>query len=987
MYRMLLSWYGSHKVLVRVITGLLVLYILAGFVAVPLVIHWVLRNQVSAALQRKVLATRIRANPFTFSVHISELSVSGRDDSPFVQMENLYINVDPLISLFKWGAVVHSMEIGKPRIRIIRTGEDQFNFSDLLVPSQKTAPGDLDLESKPLRVVLGIFKLTSGEIQFIDKSRSIPFESTVSGLEMSMIGLDTQAEAEAFSYHLSGRTEADERLRVDGRADLRPFDAASEVALKGLALAKYAPYYQPFLNAKATDGRIDLHAKLQWSAQNRTVGDLLVTIAGLALKDYSGAETLASLPYLKIEGAAVDLKNRQLRLGRIDSKDARIHIQRNAQGQLNLLTAFAPREIGESEPDAPVTEPDETVPVLAWQILVPELNLENYAIDFEDLRPEPPARISMDRIALAGQNLSTQEHAQGKVNLQMQWADRGTLSTWGDVSLVPLGATLDVAAKSVDIRPLQPYLKQYVQLVVTKGEFNTQGQLKIEPGQTQADIRFAGAASLNGIEAVDAEKAALFSKWKSLFLTGIDLGTAPLRMRIEEVALTDFYNRLIINADGTANIETIFGRRRMAAAAREQAGNIPAAAQTAEEEVTPASGPGPDIRIKTVTLQGGKVDFSDLHVKPNVRLAMQDLGGRISGLDNVKENRADVLLRGTVGSNVPMEIKGQVNPLIEKPFVDLNLTFPAIDLSPFAPYSGKYLGYALDKGQLAFVLSYKVIDNKLTGQNKIQINQLTFGDSVASPQATKLPIKLAVALLKDRQGNIDLDLPVTGDLDDPEFSIGGIILKMIVNLITEIVSAPFKMLGAIFGGGQELAYLDFDPGRSVIAPEQMQKLDALAKILYERPGLNLDIQGQVDPLKDTDGLRQFRFEENLKAAKLKSLVAAGRKAVPLDQIEITPQERDLMIQEAFEAAALPKPRDDKGQLKKLSPPEMEKLLYTAVDISADDLRHLAYQRATAAKEYLLTTGRIEAQRLFLTEPDIENAAQKKSKAQVEFNLK
>jgi len=988
MSHILSLWYGRHRVLFWVITSLIVLYTLAGFVVTPLMVQRVLGNQVSVALQRKVRATRVTFNPFTFSMRIAELSISDRDGSPFVQIGNLSINLDPLISLFKWGVAIQTIQISTPRVRVIRTGQDQFNFSDLLPPSQIEDPKNTSPESKSLRLVLGKFKLTGGQIQYSDRTLSKPFESTVSDLAMTLSGLDTQPEAEAFSYHLGGRTEANELLQVDGRADNQPLSAEADVALKSLALAKYAPYYLSYLNAKVTDGRMDLRAKLHWSEHNRKMGDLLVAITGLALKDSSETETLATVPDFRIEGAAIDLTDRRIQLGRIDSKDARVHIQRNAQGLLNLQAAFAPRAAGQSKPQVPKTEPDKTAPALAWQILVPELNLKNYTMDVEDLQVAPQVRINLHQIDLTAQNLSTREQSQGKVNLQMQWSDKGTLSAKGDVNLVPLQGTLDVTAQTVDIRPLQPYLREFVQMVVTKGEFNTQGQLKIEPKAASTDIKFTGQASLTDFEAVDAEKAALFSKWKSLFLKGIDVSTAPLRVRIDEVALTDFFNRFVIDADGTANIETIIGRQRRVDTAQKPADRPPPVSQTSKADIKPAGAQETDIRIKSVTLQGGKVDFSDLHVKPNVQLVMKDLGGRISGLDNIKEDKADVLLRGMVGGNAPLEIKGQVNPLIEKPFVDLNLTFPGIDLSPFGPYSGRYLGYALEKGQLAFTLSYKVIDNKLVGQNKIKINQLTFGDSVTSPQATKLPVKLAVALLKDRQGNIDLDLPVKGDLDDPEFSMSGIILKMFVNLITDIVSAPFKMLGALFGGGEELSYLAFDPGQSRIAPGRMKKLNTLAKILFERPGLKLEIQGQVEPQKDTDGLRQLRFEENLKATKLKALVAAGRNAVPLDQIEISTPERDAMIQKAFDAATFPKPRDEKGQLKKLSPPEMEKLLYTAITISADDLRQLAYQRASAAKEYLLATGQIDGGRLFVTEPIVEGRqAQKDLKPQVQFNLK
>jgi hypothetical protein len=251
---------------------------------------------------------------------------------------------------------------------------------------------------------------------------------------------------------------------------------------------------------------------------------------------------------------------------------------------------------------------------------------------------------------------------------------------------------------------------------------------------------------------------------------------------------------------------------------------------------------------------------------------------------------------------------------------------------------------------------------------------------VPSPSATKLPIKLAIALLKDRNGNIDLDLPVKGDLDDPEFSIGGIVFKMLGNLILEIVTSPFKILGALFGGGEELSQIDFDPGVAELSAENGTRLDGLAKILFERPGLNLEIQGRFSNEDDSEGLRIARFDRQLKAARLKSMLAAGQRAVPLEDITISDQEREQLVRKAYATADFPKPRDDKGQEKLLPPEEMEKMLYTAIEITDDDLRQLAHQRALAAKTHLLGTGKVPAERLFILEVDAGNR-------QVKFSLK
>ena len=218
------------------------------------------------------------------------------------------------------------------------------------------------------------------------------------------------------------------------------------------------------------------------------------------------------------------------------------------------------------------------------------------------------------------------------------------------------------------------------------------------------------------------------------------------------------------------------------------------------------------------------MDFSDHFIKPNYNARFQDLGGRVSGLESFAEKRADVLLEGMWGSHAPVKITGQINPLIENPYVDLNLNISDIELSPFSPYSGKYIGYILEKGKLTFNVAYRMENRKQEATNGIYINQLTLGDSVESPDAVSLPIKLAIALLKDREGNIVLDLPVSGSLDDPQFKIGKMVLTILKNLIVKIVTSPFAALGALAGGGEGLSYLEFDAGISEINAENGQKM-------------------------------------------------------------------------------------------------------------------------------------------------------------------
>jgi len=349
-------------------------------------------------------------------------------------------------------------------------------------------------------------------------------------------------------------------------------------------------------------------------------------------------------------------------------------------------------------------------------------------------------------------------------------------------------------------------------------------------------------------------------------------------------------------------------------------------------------------------------------------------------------------LKGRLENHSPVEITGRINPLIENSFLDLKIAFRDIEMSPLSPYSGRYLGQMLEKGKLTFELEYLLEDRHLKGKNRVFLSQLELGESVDSDDATTLPIGLAVSLLKDREGNIDLNLPVDGMIDDPEFKIGGVLVTMLKNLIVKIVSSPFAALGAMVGGGEELGYLDFQHGSADLDPAGKEKLDKLVKILFERPKLSIEINGNIDIKNDLDGLRKKKFETLLKGEKLKADLKGGSAVKSLETTTIAEGERGKWLAAAYHASDFPKPRDSDGKIKKLTPEEMEKLLITSMEVTDNDLRLLAVERARITKNYILSSGRIEPARVFIIEPGIgrikestENKAEPKSR--VVFKLK
>jgi hypothetical protein len=396
-----------------------------------------------------------------------------------------------------------------------------------------------------------------------------------------------------------------------------------------------------------------------------------------------------------------------------------------------------------------------------------------------------------------------------------------------------------------------------------------------------------------------------------------------------------------------------------------------------------------NVEIGGITLQGGTIKFTDRYIKPSYSANLTQIGGRVSSLSMKKDTVAEVEVRGKFNDYVPLEITGKVNPWKEHFFVDLTASSTNFELSPLSPYSGKYAGYTIDKGQLSFDLKYLIVQKKLESQNRILLDQFTFGDKVESPDATKLPVRLAIALLKDRKGQIKLDIPVSGNIDDPKFSIWKVVWQILGNLLAKAATSPFALLGSLFGGGEELSYLEFDYGRANLTEPNLKKLDTIVKALDDRPALKLDVQGQVDVERDTEGLKNYLVQKKVKTQKLKDLTKKGSGIVPVDDIMVESTEYEKYLRMAYDAEKFPKPRNIVGLAKTLPVPEMEKLMLTNTVVKDEDLRALANQRATNAKDAILKPGKITSDRVFVVEPKTLTPEKKENlkNSRVDFRLK
>jgi hypothetical protein len=696
-----------------------------------------------------------------------------------------------------------------------------------------------------------------------------------------------------------------------------------------------------------------------------------------------------------IKGGRANLARSELSIDELAVRGTRMLIRRAADGTIESL----------KPPTLRLTQAAGKVEGPAWKVVVAKYRGTDLGVRFEDNAVSPPATQVVSNFNAEVDNISTDPGQTTKLTTRFQFNDKGRCAFSGSVKLAPLEADIKVDVKGIEILPLQPYFAPKLNIAVTRGELALAGDLEIRPGTGGSSLappglagRFKGAATIGDFAAVEKFNSADFLRWKSLHIGQLDLRLGDDALAIGEIALSDFFARAIINPEGKLNLLQMVRHESPEApvpadAAPDQAATTEPAAGKAAAPVAPAKPLPFPLRIERVTLQAGSINFTDNFIKPNYSARLRQIGGRVSGLSTAEGSIADVELRGSYDDVAPLNLTARVNPLSQQPYLDLQADVKGLDMSPFSPYSGKYAGYAIEKGKLSLFVKYKIENRLLTAENRIFLDQLTFGEPVDSPEATKLPVNLALALLKNRRGEIDINLPISGSLDDPQFSVGGLILKVIGNLFVKAVSAPFALLGSMFGGGGgDMSSVEFDYGRAALGAETEKSLENLAKALVDRPALKLEIEGRVDSERDREGLKQVSIERKVRAQKRAQLAKSGVAPGAGEAAEVSAAEYPALLERVYDAEKFPKPRNIIGLAKSLPVAEMEKLILTNTTIDDNDLHALADRRARAVRDWLLAHA-VEAERVFLlpakveaNEGKSENEAKSKG-SRVDFSLK
>jgi hypothetical protein len=696
--------------------------------------------------------------------------------------------------------------------------------------------------------------------------------------------------------------------------------------------------------------------------------NLIVQNGQMAISGSQFSESNENKPLIKIErlaGEGIDLNllNRMVSVKAIKSENADVQAWLTKEGKLNYLTLLPEKGMPSTtekavQPAEKTSEP--------WTIALKSIALTGFGVNFEDRTQAKPVVVQVKPIDFTLRDFTNTNEAKLPVQFSTGFNQHGHIKLDGNVVINPLTAQLNVSIGDIGLDKFQTYVDQFARLDVIDGGFFAEGKLDVHLKEQQPDIKFQGLAGVDELVTRDQLQNKDFVKWKKLTLNGIDADLLANRYTAKRLLLEKPYARVLIKKDKTVNVNEVLSTGQRPKTADDATDKKP----KSEKEQSPMF-----FKLDQIVVHDGSSDFADLSLILPFAAEIQELNGGASGFSSEKESKVKVALKGNAYDLAPVDVRGEVSPYRGE--YNVELSFHGLPMPLVSPYMVQFAGYKVEKGKLNLDLKYQVEKGALTASNNILIDQFELGEKVENPNAVSLPLDLAVALLKDSDNRIKLDVPITGSLEDPKFSIRGIVADALLNALNKVITSPFRALASAFDGGEELDQIDFKPGKAELDKNQSTKLDNLAKALKERPALNLEIKGAAYEEQDWPALKDAALYDQLKRLKAAAIAKKGKK-VRAEYIELSDVEyKDYLAQMFIEKFPLLAERSLFGKPRLIDSKEgddfyeaAKQKLFTIIKPEEERLKGLAAKRAQAIAKYVVQQGGILPERVFILDTAI-----------------
>ena len=910
----------------------------------------------------------------------------------------------------------------------------QFNFDDKITHAQVNYPNiNLKLSQLDTEYLMSALSASVAPATKANKTEANPTPNAQSASDTGSGSQVMPIQHNHYAIQLSDDHAGE--ISLQGQFQLFPLKIAGDVHIAKLKLTPLWKFIDDQFKPALTDGEIS--AKTQYQVDLAENGELQITSSNgqfiVEKLNFNDQErSVVKLPIFALDGISMDLKQQQVRINKLHSDGLTVNAILNQDG-LDLASLFMPKSASastsaappvansidaksletkpaaaksvetkavesaqvtqvEEKPQQPIKQAPVTASTDTWFVQLDALNIENYDLNLSEQKlTETPQQWRVYPLNFSTKTITSTLAEPIEYTLQLSINDKGTLSSQGRVDVSGEAIDADIQLDKLALIQFQPYLAPYVNIQLKSGLLSSAGKLTAD---AKGKAIYGGSVELDDLAIHDKLRNAPLVKWQKMNINQLDFDQQKNQIKIDHLAFNQPYAKVVIAKDRSTNISDLIVEAPIAAATTNSTttNSTPPAKGAATEPQMASKSATPELSldIQKISFSQGSAYFADNSLTPNFASGIELLEGNITHLSSTPGTKASVDIKGKIDKYAPVTLKGDINPLLDMPYLDLDLVFKSVELTSVNPYSGTYAGYYIDKGQLSLSLNYKLDQNKLKGNNHLVIDQLKLGKPSNSDLATSLPITLAIALLQDRNGVIDLGMEVSGDLDSPSFSVGSIIMTAITNVITKAVTAPFTFLAGLIGSDENLDKISFAAGQFSLSKDEQKSLDKLASALLDRPMIKLSVEGEVDAINDSQAIA-----ERIMKRKLAKLANIEFSALPNDLspsqfptqgpladalVKLYEQEvkadpaliKDTVIAEAKDAQLSDDEITTRWHIA------LYNLSVKAQNVNDGMLGNLAQERAKAVKAYLVDVKEIAPERIFLLESRVsltQNVAQ------------
>ncbi|MEP4484417.1 MAG: DUF748 domain-containing protein [Halioglobus sp.] len=874
---------------------------------------------------RELRSELVVFNPFTFALRAQHVTLSEPNGDDFLSFELAQINLSTS-SLWRQGWVLDRLALQglSAGLRLLPSGE--LNIADLAGSNTEEVEEPTTGEVPGVTISSLIFSANS--LRYTDETREKPYTTELEGLQFSVSNLSTII-AEGRPYQLEATAEAGGKLSWEGLVSLPDATSSGRLELSNVSVRNVWRFIEPWAAFEVMDGRLTIAGDysvnwadvLDYSVNNAEVA--LTNLRVMPQEPTALPDTFINLAALGINTVALNSKQQSVTAAglTVDGLALGGTLNDDEPSLAKMMIVTFP----EASSPPPTTE-EESAP---WSLRLEQAQMINSSVTMDTPYTEP-SKTKVSDINVSTSALQWPPAGDTRVDGGLIINADATLQFDGAIALADGVGAFDYALKNFKLDRFTPNLPKVLNATIVGGPTAIEGNITLSeflPQQVALD------GHIGELSVVIREEENSISGWQKLSWQKLIIDNPAQTVNIQELYLQDYSGRLHIKEDGSINTQSLIQEEL--------------AAEAASEPPPDPNAPSWEVNIPSIQVADSELDFMDESLPIRFRTVIGELTGEITGVSTKPTSKVNVDLKGSVDGYAPVTLTGSAQPFLEAPAVGLTLTFDGVDLARLTPYSSTYAGYAIDRGLLNLDVTYGLENNQLAGNNSIVISQLKLGDRVDSDKAVDLPIKLALALLTDSNGVIDLAVPVSGDVDDPQFSIGSVIAGAIVNLITKAVTAPFTLLANLVGSDDDLQTVTYPSGMSEPDDAAKAKLATLADAMKQRPELKLVITGRLHPSADRDKLAAQQLQQ--------SLLDEGISQQQID-------ERGDAWQRAVQARFNTLGAADSTETAELTATQQEAAIRSSITVPDGDLKALASERAASAKRHLVTELQLEADR-------------------------